>query len=173
LHEPPFYKIRIGTFSNKQDALNQLIDIRHFQNGAYADAFYLYEETRRNVMRTGENIVDKPQGYDTGTYVGEKGVPIASPSASPGRPLGYDVSNSPSNRMYYELPGISIQLSVHVTQPNLADYNYLEDLAPVYLLNEKNVYKLKIGPFPSRAAAEAVMPQIKAAGFSYAFIKMP
>ena len=48
-----------------------------------------------------------------------------------------------------------------------------DDAGRVYLLKYKNVYKLSIGPFASKKAAEAVIPLVQAAGFPYAFVKMP
>lgn len=162
VHEPPFYKIRIGPFSNKQDALSQLVDVRHYENGAYADAFYLYEGKARTVETYVPGTAETPTGYETA-----KGLPGAAEPT----PQAYDSFEAGANRARAATTGVTIQLSVHVTPPDIREYSYLSDLGQVYVQKERNIYKLKIGPFPNRQAAEAAMPQIEAAGFTEAFIE--
>lgn len=165
VHEPPFYKIRIGPFPGKQDALSQLVDVRHYENGAYADAFYLYESKARTAEKY---MPDKtPTGYETGAYASVKGLPGSEAPA----PQSYDSFQEAAGRVPPATTGVTIQLSVHVTPPDVREYSYLSDLGQVYVQKDRNIYKLKIGPFPNRKAAEAAMPQIQAAGFTGAFIE--
>lgn len=169
IHEPPFYKLRIGTFPTKAEALRQLAAVRRYKNGAYSDAFYLYENKSRTVMTAPEAPEDVPTGYEAGSYQGVKGPGAAQASTS--TPSAYDISGAIPGRVYYEQPGISIQLSTHATPPDVRAYSYLEDLGEVYVLKDGPVYRLKLGPFPSREAAEQALPQVQAAGFQYAFVK--
>jgi hypothetical protein len=167
VHEPPFYKIRVGPFSSKQDALSQLVDVRHYENGAYADAFYLYEDKARTAEKYMPDIAQTPTGYETGAYTGVKGLPGSTEPA----PQSYDSFQETAGQAPPATTGVTIQLSVHVAPPDVREYSYLSDLGQVYVQKDRNIYKLKIGPFRDRKAAEAAMPQIEAAGFTGAFIE--
>lgn len=166
IQEASYYKIRIGSFGARQTAINLLSTIRRLNNGRYSDAFlinetdplYLYDQKDAS----GATLLDQA---------------VKGPSRTPDEavPASYETAAQPFNPslafVSYEKPGVAIQLTTKVQPPNLAPYRQLEDYAPLYVLREGRVYKLKMGPFKSKSEAEAVLPMVRAAGFSSAFVK--
>lgn len=166
VEEASYYKVRIGTFGDRQTALNLLSAVKKINNGRYSDAF-LINETNPLYLYS-----QKDDGGAALLDQAVKGVP-RTPAADV--PASYEASTQPFNPslafVSYEKPGVTIQLITKVQPPNLAPYRQLEDYAPLYVLREDRVYKLKMGPFKSKSEAEAVLPMVRAAGFSSAFVK--
>lgn len=65
--------------------------------------------------------------------------------------------------------GYAVQIAA-ISTPDMERFKKLEPLGQLYYLSEGRLYKMRLGVFPSRAMAENALKQVKASGFTSAFI---
>ncbi len=90
---------------------------------------------------------------------------LPSTSAGGGAIISDEGSSTPSDIE----AGFAVQLAA-LGSPDLGKFNNLSDLGQLYYKSEGNLYKIRIGVFGSRQAAEDALATVKNRGVSGAFI---
>lgn len=70
--------------------------------------------------------------------------------------------NTGGNTSYTQVQGFSVQLASLGKQPDLSKFDNVKDLGRVYDVNAGGAYKVRLGVYPTRAAAAAAAAEAKA-----------
>ena len=100
---------------------------------------------------------------------GSETPPVAPPPATV--PLNQPEASAPAGvAAAAPAEGYSVQLASVKQEPVLADYRSVASLGPVYSARVDGAYKVRVGPFPTRSAAESAGRQAAALGFGGNFV---
>lgn len=142
--------------------------------GTYIMAFEPYNTYDLVISAPGYETVRFPITNNDGSDPNILGNMTLLPVQGGGSSTGTTSNGSPStggeNVSYTQVSGYSVQLASLGKSPDLNKFNNVSNLGRVYDVNDGNSYKVRLGVFTTRAAAEAAAARAKQAGYSGAFI---